>query len=117
MFTLLNPAGLQAVHPARPGPGGTDSPVSEELESPVITGIHRVPSWDGPAGDGGVAARQFGAALMPAGFRCSGDLLAHLSGLDAGVVIDVAVRVLCTVRQIVVVHVRTTWLAGLGRPT
>ena len=80
--------------------------VSENLEALVIEKRFRVPAPAGPAGDGEAAARQFDVVLMSAGFKCSGELLAHLSGLDSAAVIDVAVRVLATVRRLAGSHVQ-----------
>lgn len=80
--------------------------MSASLEELVIVKTHRLPSVNGPAGDGSVAARQFDAVLMGAGFKLSGDLLGHLSGLSEGTVIDTAVRVLPIVRREVGDHVR-----------
>ncbi|MFJ8531896.1 hypothetical protein [Streptomyces sp. NPDC093591] len=76
------------------------------LEPLVIRHVHRLPSPAGPAGEGAVAARQFDAALMSAGFKLSAELLAHLSGLSEGTVVDTAVRTLGTVREMVGDHVR-----------
>ncbi|MGH4028858.1 hypothetical protein ACQB60_07995 [Actinomycetota bacterium Odt1-20B] len=77
-----------------------------ELEQLVIRHTHRIPSPAGPAGEGDVAARQFDAALLSVGFKLSGELLAHLSGLAANVVVDTAERTLRTVRELVGDHVR-----------
>ncbi|OIJ68595.1 TerD family protein [Streptomyces mangrovisoli] len=76
------------------------------LEPLVVRHTLRVPSPTGPAGQGGVAARQFDTALMSAGFKLSADLLRHLSGLSEGVVVDTAVRTLRTVREMAGDHVR-----------
>ncbi|WP_344267992.1 TerD family protein [Actinomadura napierensis] len=76
------------------------------LEELVISRTLRVPTPQGEAGTGEVAARQFDAALMSAGFKLSRDLLEWLSGLYEGDVIDVAVRVLKTVRTMAGDHVR-----------
>lgn len=80
--------------------------VSENLEALVIEKRFRVPAPAGPAGDGEAAARQFDVVLMSSGFKCSGELLAHLSGLDSAAVIDVAVRALATVRRLAGSHVQ-----------
>jgi hypothetical protein len=80
--------------------------VSEDLEALVIEKTFRVPAPAGPAGNGGPAARQFDVVLMSAGFKCSRALLEHLSGLDSATVIDTAVRVLATVRQLAGDHVQ-----------
>ncbi|MGP3690260.1 TerD family protein [Streptomyces sp. IBSNAI002] len=76
------------------------------LEPLVIRHTHRVPSPTGPVGEGAVAAQQFDAALMSAGFKLSAELLAHLSGLSAGAVVETAVRTLGTVREMAGDHVR-----------
>ena len=79
--------------------------MSGTLEALVIRKTFRVPLPGGDPGDGSMAARQFDAALMSAGFKCSRDLLTHLSALDAGTVIDTAVCVLGVVRQLAGDHV------------
>ncbi|WP_438483970.1 TerD family protein [Streptomyces sp. S186] len=76
------------------------------LASLVIRHTHRLPAPAGPAGDGDVAARQFDAALMSVGFKLSGELLAHLSGLSTDTVVDTAVHTLRTVRTMVGDHVQ-----------
>jgi hypothetical protein len=80
--------------------------MSENLEALVIEKTFRVPTPAGPAGNGEAAARQFDVVLMSAGFKCSRALLEHLSGLDSGAVIDMAVRVLATVRRLTGDHVQ-----------
>jgi hypothetical protein len=80
--------------------------VSESLEALVIEKTFRVPAPAGPAGLGEAAARQFDVVLMSAGFKCSGALLRHMSGLDPAAVIDTAVRVLATVRRMAGDHVQ-----------
>ncbi|OAR22658.1 hypothetical protein A8W25_23945 [Streptomyces sp. ERV7] len=75
------------------------------FEPLVIRHTHRLPAPDGPAGQGGVAARQFDAALMSVGFTLSARLLGHLSELSEGTVVDTAVRTLDTVRAMVGDHV------------
>ncbi|WP_217213597.1 TerD family protein [Streptomyces sp. AC550_RSS872] len=76
------------------------------LEPLVIRHTHRLPSPTGPVGEGAVAARQFDAALMSVGFKLSAELLARLSGLSEGTVLDTAVRTLDTVREMAGDHVR-----------
>ncbi|MBY8865456.1 hypothetical protein [Streptomyces sennicomposti] len=76
------------------------------LDPLVIRHTHRVPVPDGPAGEGAVAARQFDAALMSVGFKLSGELLEHLSGLARDTVVGIAARTLRTVRELVGDHVR-----------
>ncbi len=73
-------------------------------ESLIIQRTLRVPAPTGPAGDGAVVARQLDAALLSAGFKLSGPLLAHLSGLATAA--EVAERVLAAVRELVGDHVR-----------
>ncbi|MFD3511475.1 hypothetical protein, partial [Nocardia sp. NPDC058666] len=76
------------------------------LEPLVIRHTHRIPCPTGPVGEGAVVAQQFDAALMSVGFKLSAELLAHLSGLAEGAVIETAVRTLGTVREMVGDHVR-----------
>ncbi|MFE0191042.1 hypothetical protein, partial [Streptomyces sp. NPDC058989] len=78
----------------------------DSLEPLVIRHTLRLPSPTGPAGEGGVVARQFDAVLMSVGFKLSADLLEQLSGLSEGTVVDTAVRTLRTVRQMVGDHVQ-----------
>ena len=75
------------------------------LDALIIQKTLRVPAVAGPSGDGATAARQLDAALLSVGFKASGDLLAHLSTLDSGTVIDTAVTVLAAVRRLVGDHV------------
>lgn len=82
------------------------SGMSDRLEPLVIRHTRRLPLPTGPAGQGDVAARQFDAVLMSAGFKLSADLLAQLSGLSEGTVVDTAVRTLRTVREMAGDHVR-----------
>jgi hypothetical protein len=84
--------------------GVTQSAVSHALRRRAV--FHDQLLVRGPAGDRSVVARQFDAALMLVGFKASRELLEHLSGLDAGTVIDAAVRVLAAVREQVGDHVR-----------
>lgn len=76
------------------------------LEALVIRKSHRLPAMQAPAGDGASAARQFDAALMTAGFKLSGGALERFSAMDPGAVIDTAVRVLATVREMAGDHVQ-----------
>lgn len=75
------------------------------LDALIIQKTLRVPAPASPAGDGATAARQMDAALLSAGFKASGELLAYLSALDPGAVIDTAVTVLAAVRRLVGDHV------------
>ncbi|MET8468827.1 hypothetical protein ABZY90_22120 [Streptomyces sp. NPDC006422] len=76
------------------------------LEHLLVRHTHRLPAPEGAAGDGGVAARQFDAALMSVGFKLSAPLLERLSALSTGAVVDIAVRTLACVRETVGDHVR-----------
>ncbi|MEU4514590.1 hypothetical protein AB0G05_34260 [Nonomuraea wenchangensis] len=82
----------------------------DNLESLVISRRLRVPldaaPEDGLPGRGEVAARQLDAALLTVGFTCSPALLERLSGLSVENVIDLGVRVLAAVRELVGDHVR-----------
>lgn len=73
----------------------------------IFTMRHRV-ILDGAAvpGDGAAAARQLDAVLLQAGFKCSAGLLAALSRLEAGYVIDKAVEVIGWARELAGDHVR-----------
>ncbi|WP_405896340.1 hypothetical protein OG242_01245 [Streptomyces sp. NBC_00727] len=72
----------------------------------VIRHTHRLPAPSGPAGQGGVAARQFDSALMSVGFKLSGPVLEHLSSLSGEAVAETARRTLDVVRDMVGDHVR-----------
>lgn len=74
------------------------------LDSTLIQKTLRVPTPAGKPGDGAAAARQFDAALMSVGFKASGQLLAHLSGLHPDAVINTAVHALGAVRELVGDH-------------
>ncbi|TXS26139.1 hypothetical protein EAO70_04240 [Streptomyces sp. adm13(2018)] len=76
------------------------------LERLVVRHTRRLPAPAGPAGDGAALAHRFDAALMSVGFKLSGELVGHLSGLAGPVVVETAVRTLATVREIVGDHVR-----------
>ncbi|WP_380283149.1 hypothetical protein [Kitasatospora purpeofusca] len=80
--------------------------MSHRLESMVVRHTFRLPVPDGPAGEGGAAARQFDAALMSVGFKLSAGVLERLSGLSGETVRATAVRTLATVRELVGDHVR-----------
>ena len=76
-------------------------------EKIVFTMRHRVilDTAAGP-GDGAAAARQLDAVLLQAGFKCSAGLLAALSRLEPGYVIDKAVEVIGWARELAGDHVR-----------
>ncbi|MFF7019866.1 hypothetical protein ACFY97_02415 [Streptomyces klenkii] len=78
----------------------------DRLEPLVIRHARRLPLPSGPAGQGGVVARQFDGALLSVGFKLSAELLERLSGLGEGTVRQVAARTLDTVREMVGDHVR-----------
>ncbi|MEV0928354.1 hypothetical protein AB0I99_25115 [Streptomyces spongiicola] len=80
--------------------------MSHRFEALVVRHTHRIPAPSGPAGDGSVVARQFDAALLSAGFKMSSRAFSCLAGLSEGTVVDVAVRVLRTVREMAGDHVR-----------
>ncbi|CAL9585123.1 hypothetical protein [Streptomyces sp. enrichment culture] len=71
----------------------------------VVRHTHRLPAPSGPEGRGEVAARQFDAALMSAGFKLSAELLERLSGLSEETVLATAAPVLDCVRAMVGGHV------------
>jgi hypothetical protein len=72
----------------------------------IVRRTHRVPLPGGPSGDGSVVALQADAALMDAGWKLSGELLACLSGLAPGPALDAAVRILAVARREAGDHVR-----------
>ncbi|MGN9781358.1 hypothetical protein ACTMTF_08020 [Nonomuraea sp. ZG12] len=80
------------------------------MESLVIARRLRVPVGAVPAGPtpgwGEIAARQLDAALLSVGFACSPALLERLSGLRGETVLDLGVRVLAAVRELVGDHVQ-----------
>ncbi len=59
-----------------------------------------------PRGDGAAAARQLDVVLMQAGFKASAGLLAALSRLEAGYVIDQALTLIGWARELAGDHVR-----------
>ncbi|MGI5292844.1 hypothetical protein ACQEVF_57370 [Nonomuraea polychroma] len=81
----------------------------DTLESLIITRRLRVPiddPADATAGWGEVAARQLDAALLSVGFTCSPALLERLARLPGEIVVDLGVRVLAAVRELVGDHVQ-----------
>ena len=77
-----------------------------ELRSALIAKTLRVPAIDGPAGDGGTVARRLDVALLSVGFKCSRELLDHLSGLHPVVAQEAGEAALGAVRELVGDHVR-----------
>jgi hypothetical protein len=65
----------------------------------------RVPRREGPHGDGAAVARQLDAVLAGVGFTCSGELLAHVTALEPGTAMDLAVEVVRAARELVGDHV------------
>lgn len=82
----------------------------DNLEALVIARRLRVPIGDATAGShpgwGEVAARQLDAALLSVGFKCSAALLERLARLRGETVVDLGVRVLAAVRELVGDHVQ-----------
>lgn len=76
------------------------------LDTLIIRKTLRVPAVAGPAGDGAAVARQLDAALLRAGFKASRELLEHVSSLDPGVAMELALRVIAAVRELVGDHVQ-----------
>ncbi|MFJ4600676.1 TerD family protein [Streptomyces griseoluteus] len=80
--------------------------MAQSFESLVIRHTHRLPSPEGSAGEGAVAARQFDAVLASVGFKLSAELLERLSGLSEAVVVHTARRTLRVVREMAGDHVQ-----------
>ena len=66
----------------------------------------RVPRAAAPAGDGSAVARQLDVVLLSAGFKADRALLTHLSTVEPGAAMDLAVAVIDAVRGLVGDHVR-----------
>ncbi|UJW28852.1 hypothetical protein L3Q67_26820 [Saccharothrix sp. AJ9571] len=75
------------------------------LRKIIITKTLRVPRSPAAAGEGATVARQMDAALAGAGLKATGDLLEHVSGLEPGAAMDLAVDVVAAVRELVGDHV------------
>lgn len=71
----------------------------------IIQKTLRVPRDTGPAGDGSGVARQLDAVLAGVGFKAGRDLLEHVSALNPGAAMDLAVQVVGAVRGLVGDHV------------
>ena len=80
--------------------------MADHLTEAVIVRSRRVPLPESIPGDGSAVARQLDAALLSAGFKLSRDLLADLSGRDAGQVLGVGAEVLRAARRIAGDHVQ-----------
>lgn len=77
-----------------------------DLRRALIAKTLRVPVVEGAAGDGAATARRLDIALMSVGFKCSRELLEHLSALHPVVVEDAGATVLAAVRELAGDHVR-----------
>ncbi|MEV8045118.1 hypothetical protein AB0P02_14955 [Streptomyces griseoluteus] len=80
--------------------------MAQSFGSLVIRHTHRLPSPEGSAGGGAVAARQFDAVLASVGFKLSAELLERLSGLSEAAVVHTARRTLRVVREMAGDHVQ-----------
>ncbi|MEU7530419.1 hypothetical protein AB0A74_32155 [Saccharothrix sp. NPDC042600] len=65
----------------------------------------RVPRSPGGLGDGRAVARRFDAVLVQVGFKASGELLRHVSGLEPAAATALTVRVVAALREVVGGHV------------
>jgi hypothetical protein len=65
----------------------------------------RVPRSPGRAGDGRAVARRFDAVLAQVGFKASGELFRHVSGLEPGAATALSVGVVAALREAVGGHV------------
>ena len=77
-----------------------------DIRAALIARTRRVPAVEGAPGDGNAVARQLDVALLSVGFKCSGELLAHLSRQHPAVARDAANTVLRAVRALVGDHVQ-----------
>ncbi len=75
------------------------------MREQIIRRTLRIPTVAGPTGDGAAVARQLDAVLVGAGFSASREVLEHVSGLQPGTAMDLAVDVLGAVRALVGDHV------------
>jgi len=75
------------------------------LHQVIIAKTLRVPRGAGPTGDGAAVARQMDAVLVGAGFKAARDLLEHISSLEPGAAMDLAVQVVDAARALVGDHV------------
>ncbi|GAA1314366.1 hypothetical protein [Saccharothrix xinjiangensis] len=74
-------------------------------DATLIQKTLRVPRSPGSPGDGRAVARQFDAALLQVGFKASGDLLRHVSGLSPAAAGALAGQAVAAVRELVADHV------------
>ncbi len=72
----------------------------------IIRHTLRVPRAAAPAGDGSAVARQLDVVLLSVGFKADRALLDHLSTVEPGAAMDLAVAVIEAVRGLVGDHVR-----------
>ncbi|WP_218010892.1 hypothetical protein [Herbidospora mongoliensis] len=91
----------------------------DTLESVVITRRLKVPmraqAENAGSAAGEAAARQLDAALLSVGFACSPALLDRLGRLPAGDVLDIGVRVLAAVRELVGDHQHNAYFVDFPR--
>jgi len=73
--------------------------------SQIVKRTLRVPALEGVGGNGVPVARQLDVALMKAGYKLSGELLAHLSAKHPSAVKETGQQVLAAVRELVGDHV------------
>ncbi|MFC7615442.1 hypothetical protein ACFQV2_20010 [Actinokineospora soli] len=71
----------------------------------IVQKTLRVPRREAPPGDAAAVALQFDAVLATAGFKAASDLLEHVSAMEPGAAIDLAVEVLEAVSAMVGDHV------------
>jgi hypothetical protein len=79
--------------------------LSRSIRDAVIAKTLRVPTVDAERGDGAAVARQIDIALMSVGFKCSRELLEHLSGTHPAVAQETGRSALRAVRELVGDHV------------
>lgn len=70
----------------------------------IVKSTLRIPAFDGPSGNSRVLACQFDSALMAAGFKLSGEAMAHFSVKDPVAVGSYMREVLATVHEMVGAH-------------
>jgi stress response protein SCP2 len=79
--------------------------LTPDIRGAVIAKTLRVPMIDGDRGDGAAVARQLDVALVSAGFKCSRELLEHLSQAHPAVAQEAARSALRAVRELIGDHV------------
>lgn len=71
----------------------------------LVQRTHRIPRSTGQPGDGTTTAVQMDAVLVGAGFKASRELLEHVSGLEPGAAMDLAVSIVGAARRLAGDHV------------